>query len=112
MKKFAIMALALAAISLGPISASAAPTVCGDPGDASAAAIPVSTVPAGQGDIYVTDAPGLYQETNGEAGLQTEAKSVGTTFCWNADANLAAAPDPGALPIPDPGTLPIPGLPV
>ena len=127
MKKFAIMALALGAISLGPISASAS---CGAAPDESTATIPASQIPeAGLGDIYVTDAPGLWQEGNDKAGLQTAAKSDGGALCWAADTDLTAAPSgvpplpgdvppvPGDVPpvpdgVPDPGSLPIPGLPV
>lgn len=109
MKKLALMALALATISLGPLAAHATPPECGDPGDASTATIPVSTVPADQGDIYVEASPGLWQETNGELGLQTAARSVGTTTCWVADTNLTAAPAAPELPAPpDPGSLPLP----
>lgn len=68
------------AAAIAALAIAAAPAVSMAHGDEADATIPLSTVPeAGQGDVYLdAETQAIYQESNGDPGLQTSAHTHGT----------------------------------
>jgi hypothetical protein len=112
MKKWATAAF-IAAIVFGPAAYSNAAShkapvkkkvyVCPVAPNAATAAIFTSSTAAAKPDVYfTTTTPGLWQESNGKAGLQTTARA----HCWAADTqvtpNMAAPSAPGTPSVPNP----------
>ena len=64
---------------LAAIAIAAAPVASMAHGDEADATIPLSSVPeAGQGDVYLdAETQAIYQESNGDAGLQTAPHTHG-----------------------------------
>lgn len=90
---------AMLVVSFAFVPTAAAATSCADVADEAEATVPLSDTGEAEDAYLDADGPGVYQESNGIAGLQTTGGECvdgdGDTVSYDADASLIpSAPSP------------------